>query len=518
MNFLSAPETSTPDRPSPAAAYGLSLAACVGTALLATPLLGVVDLANIVMLFLLVVVLVAVTLGRAPALAASFFSVALFDFLFVPPRFSLTVTDGQYLITFTVMFVVALIIGQLTARLRFDVEEAARRERQTQALYGMARELSGALSVAQVQDIVGQFATDFLGASASLLLPDEAGQLVAVGGSDGTHFSAAHLQAVYTSGEPMMFVADRHGFAPAMIFPLTAPQGVRGVMVIAAQEVERVLPHNRRPLLEAVASLAAIVVERLHYAQAAQHAQLGVESERLRSSLLSAVSHDLRTPLTVLVGLADALTRSRPPLAGGQQETAAAIRDESMRMSSLVHNLLDMARLQSGSVHLRREWQPLEEIVGSSLAGLETRLAGQHVVTHLPADLPLLEFDAVLMERVLFNLLENAIKYAPGGEIVIAAKLVAGEVEVSVSDDGLGLAPGSEHAVFELFERGRQEGATTGAGLGLAICRAIVEAHGGRIAAANKAGGGACFSFFLPLGVPPAIDEAALASGSGASQ
>jgi len=514
MNALSAHETPEPDRLSPALAYALSLAACVGTALLATPLVGVVDLANIVMLFLLTVVLLAVTLGREQALVASFFSVALFDFFFVPPRFSFTVTDAQYLITFAVMFVVALIIGQLTARLRFDAEETARRERQTKALYGMARELSGALNVAQVQEIAGKFARDFLGAALSLLLPDQGGQLVAVGGAGATHVSAAHLQAVYASGEPLMFVADRSGFAPAMIFPLSAPMGVRGVMVIAAQEVERVLPQSRRPLLEAVASLAAIVVERLHYAEVAQHAQLGVESERLRSSLLSAVSHDLRTPLTVLVGLADSLTLSRPPLSGAQQETAAAIREQTMRMSSLVHNLLDMARLQSGSVRLRREWQPLEEIVGSSLASLESRLAGQRVVTHLPADLPLLEFDAVLMERVLFNLLENAVKYAPGGEIVIAAQAAEGEVEISVSDDGPGLAPGSESAVFELFERGRQEGATTGVGLGLAICRAIVEAHGGRIVAANKPGGGTRFSFFLPRGVPPGFDEASPAQNA----
>jgi two-component system sensor histidine kinase KdpD len=382
----------------------------------------------------------------------------------------------------------------------------------------MARELSGALSVAQVQEIAGKFARDFLGASVSLLLPDKAGQLVAVGGRGAMHFSAAHLQAVYTSGEPMMFVADRSGFSPAMIFPLTAPLGVRGVMVIAAQEVERVLPKNRRPLLEAVASLAAIVVERLHYVDVAQHAQLGVESERLRSSLLSAVSHDLRTPLTVLVGLADSLTLSRPALAGAQQETAAAIRDQSMRMSSLVHNLLDMARLQSGSVRLRKEWQPLEEIVGSSLASLESHLVGQRVITRLPADLPLLAFDAVLMERVLFNLLENAIKFAPGGEIVIAAQVADGEVEISVCDEGPGLVPGSENAMFELFERGRQEGATSGVGLGLAICRAIVEAHGGRIMAANKPEGGACFSFFLPLGVPPALDEGSLAPAAEGRQ
>lgn len=517
MDSLSAYETSESARLSPALAYALSLAACVGTTLLATPLLGVVDLANIVMLFLLAVVLVAVTLGREQAVAASFFSVALFDFFFVPPRFSLAVTDAQYLITFAVMFAVALIIGQLTARLRFEARETARRERQTKALYAVARELSGVLEIEQVQAIVDRFARDFLGAAVSLLLPDQAGQLQPVGGAEAKNFSAAHVAAVYRSGEPTMFVADAHGYAPAMILPLSTPMGVRGVMVIATQEVAQVLPENRQPLLEAMASLAALVVERLHYVEVAQQALLGIESERLRSSLLSAVSHDLRTPLTILVGLADSLVLSRPPLAAMQAETAGLIRDQALHMSSLAHNLLDMARLQSGSIRLRKEWQPLEEIVGSSLAILEQRLAGCRVTTRLPDDLPLLAFDAVLMERVLFNLLDNAIKYAPGGEIAIEARLAAGQVEISVCDNGPGLAPGMENAAFELFERGRQEGATSGAGLGLAICRAIVEAHGGRIQAGNQPSGGACFTFTLPLGTPPALDNPPVGLAENAS-
>lgn len=513
-----------PSAAAPLAAYAGAVAACVATALMATPLIGVVDLANIVMLFLLVVVLVALSLGRGPAVLAAFLSVALFDFLFVPPRFSLAVVDAQYLITFAVMLAVALLIGQLTARLRLEAEETARRETQTRALYDMARELSGAVDAAQVQAVAGRFVRNALDASLTLLLPDAAGHLRPVdAGSDGrdgsdggkaageaarkgVHIPAVHADAVFASGQAMMFVADQDGFAPAMLFPLTAPQRVCGVMVVSAASAERVLPAARRPLLEAVASLAAIVVERLLSAAAVQHAQFGIESERLRSSLLSAVSHDLRTPLTVLVGLADSLAVGKPPLPPAQAETAAAIREQALRMSSLVHNLLDMARLQAGKVCLRREWQPFEEVVGSALSGLEASLHGRRVRIDLPADLPLLEFDAVLIERVLHNLLENAAKYAPDGEISIGARVLPEVVEIAVCDVGPGLPPGGAEGLFSLFERGRHEGGTDGAGLGLAICRAIVEAHGGAIRAEPHAGGGACFRFTLPRGTPPAFD------------
>ncbi len=510
-----------PSATAPPSAYAGAVAACVATALMATPLIGVVDLANIVMLFLLVVVLVALSLGRGPAVLAAFLSVALFDFLFVPPRFSLAVVDAQYLITFAVMLAVALLIGQLTARLRLEAEETARRETQTRALYDMARELSGAVDAAQVQAVAGRFVRNALDASLTLLLPDAAGHLHPVeagsGGSDGgkaaggaarkgVHIPAVHADAVFASGQAMMFVADQDGFAPAMLFPLTAPQRVCGVMLVSAASAERVLPAVRRPLLEAVASLAAIVVERLLSVAAVQHAQFGIESERLRSSLLSAVSHDLRTPLTVLVGLADSLAVGKPPLPPAQAETAAAIREQALRMSSLVHNLLDMARLQAGKVCLRREWQPFEEVVGSALSGLEASLHGRRVRIDLPADLPLLEFDAVLIERVLHNLLENAAKYAPDGEISIGARVLPEVVEIAVCDAGPGLPPGGAEGLFSLFERGRHEGGTDGAGLGLAICRAIVEAHGGAIRAEPHTGGGACFRFTLPRGTPPAFD------------
>jgi two-component system sensor histidine kinase KdpD len=244
----------------------------------------------------------------------------------------------------------------------------------------------------------------------------------------------------------------------------------------------------------------------------AQGATLRIESERLRNSLLSAMSHDLRTPLAALYGLADTLALAPPGLSAQQQEIAGAIRDEARRMNALVNNLLDMARIQSGEIRLNLQWQPFEEVVGSALQAARAALGGRKVSTELAAELPLVSFDAVLIERVLVNLLENAGKYTPpGAPVEILARAQGGELLVSVRDHGPGVAPGQEERIFEKFTRGQAESATPGVGLGLAICRAIVEAHRGRIrvepASAERPGPGATFTFSLPLGAPPALDQ-----------
>jgi two-component system sensor histidine kinase KdpD len=481
----------------PVIRYLWTLLACAATTLLALLLLPVIDVTNLAMLFLLTVALVAARLGSGPAVLAAFANVALFDFFFVPPRFSLVVTDGEYLITFAVMLVVGLLIGQLAARLKERASEAAEREARSQALYEMARELSGALAVEQVAATVKRFLADQVGTGATLHLPPIGADL-------------PHVRAVYEQGTPMSLATQESGYTPALLLPLRSPLGTRGVLQIAAGNADTsIFAADKRPLLDAVASLAAIAVERIHFSEVAQAVTLGMESERLRSALLSAVSHDLRTPLTVLVALADSLALAPPAQPAAQAEIAAALRDQSLRLSRLVHNLLDMARLQVGGITLRKEWQPLEEVVGSSLAAMASVLLDRPVRIDLAADLPLLEFDAVLLERVFCNLLENAVKYAPEGEIGIAAERCADGVAVAVTDHGPGLPAGMRERIFATFERGGQEGATPGVGLGLAICRAIVEAHGGRIRAENPPAGGARFVFTLPAGSPPRIEEEA---------
>lgn len=487
--------------------HGAALAACVFTALLATPLMQVLELSNIVMLFLLTVVGVGLRFGRGPAVTAAFVGVGLFDFFFVKPRFSFAVSDVQYLVTFVVMLAVALTIGQLTAVLKVQAESALRREQRVRSLYEMARDLSSALMVEQVSGIAQRFLAAEFQAQGTLLIADENGQLQPVP-EGGCAVDLAVAQWAFSKERPAGLGTDTLPASATLVLPLKAPMRSRGALVILPPKATSWGPAQQR-LLETCASLLAISLERIHYIEVAQASTVQIESERLRNSLLSAISHDLRTPLSGLVGMADALEASGHDLPNQQREIAAAMRQSAVRMGALVNNLLDMARLEAGAVQLNRQWQPLEEVVGSALAACQAALKGRPIEVRLAEHLPLLHLDAVLIERVLVNLLENAAKYTPpGSPIELHAEQASGQVMICLDDRGPGLPPGREESLFQKFERGSRESALPGVGLGLAICRAIVQAHGGRIHAENREGGGARFTVTLPTGSPPSDDGA----------
>lgn len=505
--------------------YALTILACVGTTVIATPLLGHLDLANIVMLFLLTVLLVAVKLGRNAAILASILSVLLFDIFFVPPRFSLAVNNIQYLVTFAVMLVTALITAHLAAGLKQRAQESQIREQRTQALYQFARQLAGTLTIEQVAEIAQAFIKAQFNARSTLLLPgDDEQRLTEVSGHASLPVEHHLAQVALDSGQPVRSDAvGGMGYAP-LYLPLQASMRIRGVLAVgfeakAAAEAETKVKVNPEVavspesvlLLETLASLIAIAVERLHYVQVAQASEVKMLTERLRSSILSALSHDLRTPLTAMVGLADTLFLVKPTLPATALETARALHEQADRLAGLVGNLLDMARLNAGEVTLRREWQPLEEVIGASIKLLGCALERHPVKVELPRDLPLLEFDAVLVERVLCNLLENAAKYSPDGSAIeLSAKEAPDFIEVVVADRGPGFPATRRDDLFKMFVRGESESGKPGTGLGLAICKAIVESHGGRIAAENREGGGADVRFTLPKGQPPVVEEEAL--------
>jgi two-component system sensor histidine kinase KdpD len=488
--------------------YGQALAAVVAVTLFATPLRDALELANIVMLFLLAVLFSAIKLGRGPAVLTAFLSVAAFDFFFVPHRFSFAVSDIEYLVTFAVMLTVALSIAHLTTGLGFQAKVAESRERRMRALYEMARELSSALVVEQIEEIGDRFVSSTFGVHAHLLLPDDKGKLpVTIERGDVLDLGIA--QWALDHGESAGCGTDTLPASHYLYVPLKATMRVRGVMAIAPRQEGGLLNPEQQRLLDTFAALIGIALERVHYITVAQEALVSMESERLRNGLLSSISHDLRTPLTGLVGLIDAMMLIEPKLEPQHQEFAGAIREQAMRTSAQVNNLLDMARLQAGKVTLKREWQPLEDAVGAALQARAAVLGGHSVHIDLPGDLPVLELDAVLMERVFCNLLENAAKYTPPGSVIeISARVAGSEVEISVCDNGPGLPHGREQAIFEKFTRGQEESNVVGVGLGLAIVRAIVAAHGGRVWANNRSPQtGACFVFTLPVGNPPAIKD-----------
>jgi two-component system sensor histidine kinase KdpD len=489
--------------------YAFAVGACLLTTLVSFPLVRLFDLANIVMLFLLGVVLVAVKWGRGPSMLAAVLSVASFDFFFVQPRFSFAVSDVQYLLTFAVMLAVGLLIGQLTANLRFAAQVSATRERRAQALFELSRDLSGALLTSQVVESAESLARRTFGCDVRVLLPDANDQL-----SFDTNLPAT----LDTSVADWAFRnGQRAGVATATLpgsqwhfVPLKAPMRTRGVLALLPAKPRWLLIPEQIQQLETLARQIAIALERVHYVDVAQAAVVQMESERLRNTLLAAMSHDIRTPLTALVGQAEVLAASKP-LTPDQLGSAQTISQEARELSTLVTNMLEMARLESGHVELRKDWQSVEEVVGSAIRASRHALGTLLVRTELPDDLPLVEFDASLIERVLVNLLENAAKYGVNPiptepSILVSASITASMLVMTVRDFGPGLplnVKGKEEDLFAKFTRGNSESSTRGVGLGLAICKAIIDAHRGKITAAQATGGGAEFTFTLPRNPPP---------------
>ena len=492
------------------------VAFCTGIAWLMFPYFG---LSNLIMIYLLGVVAVAARSGRAPTVLASVLSVATFDFFFVPPYFSFAVSDTQYMVTFAVMLVVALVISGMTVRIRAQADSARDRERRTAALYAMSRELANTRGVMSLLAIAIQHIVEVFPAEVAVLLPDAAGRLGAQSVPAATLRVDATEQAVaqwvFEHKELAGLGTSTLPGAAALYVPLIGSRGAVGVLGVRPTEAHAFDSPEQLHLLETFANQTALAIERAALAEEAQAAQLRVEGERLRNSLLSSVSHDLRTPLAVITGSASTLLESGGALeATVRQDLLRTIREEAERLNRLVQNLLEMTRLEAG-VEVRKEWHSLEEVLGAALSRLEMALRDRPVHTDIAKDLPLIPMDDVLVEQVLINLLENAARYTPAGTAIdIRAWTEDGRVIVEVADRGPGLAAGDEIRIFEKFYRGAAPD-SRGAGLGLAICRAILEAHGGRIWAQNRPDGGAIFRFSLPVEDPPLFLEPRMTESEG---
>jgi two-component system, OmpR family, sensor histidine kinase KdpD len=480
------------------AAAGLGL--CTGLAFALFPYLA---LTNLMMIYLLTVVIIASLLDRGPAIFASLFSVAVFAFFFVPHYYSFSLANTEYAITLAVMLIVSILISNLTSRIRHQARAARQQERQTAALYDMSRNLTTKLSLPDLlQEAIGQISKTF-DSLVSILMPDGAGNLHLSAGKDfSDDYGSEMLVAnwVYRYGHFAGLGTKTLPKARGFYLPLRASQRMIGVLRLEPAHPNKMIDLKSLRFLEALGSQVALAIEREHLCQQTQQAQVQIEAEQLRNSLLSSVSHDLRTPLTVIAGSASSLLEGETSLdSPTKTELTQTIYEEAKRLDRLVHNLLEMSRLQSGQTKLNREWHVLEEVVGCALAQLESQLHHHPVVIQLPADLPMVRIDALLMERVFINLLENAVKYTPAQTPVeISGWVTQQELLLEVADRGPGLAPGDEELVFEKFYQA-SSGSTRGVGLGLAICRSIIEAHGGRIWAANRPGGGATFRFTLLL-------------------
>ncbi len=476
--------------------------------------------ANLAMIFLLGIVYVAARCGRGPGILASIVSVVVLDFVYVPVRMSFQPADVQYLFTVAVMLLIALLISGLTSRVREQREAAERGAQRMESLYRLSCDLSGLadaenLALAAARQIAKGFGCD---ATIFLQSPDETLKSVSTRSStdqlsqlDLNNVRRVLQQPVTSEGRPNIVPAG-----DALFLPLVGTEGPMGVLALWPVQPDQMLSAEERPLLTMVANQIGVALERDQLAVRAQKALVEAETERLRNSLLNSVSHDLRTPLAVITGASSTLLKSDgrydPAI---RRELYQTIFDDSNRLAHLVDNLLHMTRIESGTVTVRKQLTPLDDVIGSAVRRAGDVRSTHVVTTSLPETLPLVPIDPVLIEQVLINLLENAARYVPAGSPVeIAAHIEAGQVSIEVTDRGPGLPPGDEERVFQKFYRGRgPEDGHQGAGLGLAICRAIVEAHGGRIFAENRAGGGALFRFLLPLEpLPSSIDNDVIAS------
>lgn len=486
--------------------YAWAAAGCVAITLAATPLLGHLELTNIVMLYLLGMVGISYRFGRGPAALSAVLSVAAFDFFFVPPRFTFAVSDAQYAVTFGVMLLVGLLIGQLTAGLKFQAQVSASRERRAHLLFELTRDLSAALLAEQVVELGEAAVQRHFGGRAIVMVSDAQDRLV-LPKEAPEGFDASVADWCFNKAQPAGYATSTLAAQTWHYAPLQAPMRVRGVLALKPAQPRWLLIPEQKQQLDTLVRQVAIALERVHYVEIAQQALVQMESERLRNALLAAISHDVRTPLTALIGLAEQLRASQPPLSASQGELAGTLSQQARELNTMVSNLLDMARLQSGAVNLRLEWGSIEEVIGSSLRAVQHILPSGKLRVHVPAGLPLVEFDAALIERVIVNLLENASKHgAPPVEV--DAAITPDSLVVRVRDHGPGLPPalkGREEQLFEKFTRGQSESTTRGVGLGLAICKAVVDAHKGTINGHNAPDGGAEFTVRLPRREPPPL-------------
>ncbi len=472
------------------------------------------DLANLVMVYLLGVVFVATRFGRGPSALASILSVVLLDVLFVQPYFSLTVADSEYLLTLVSMLIVGMVISNLMANVRSQAKVASYRERRAAVLYAMSKDLSSS----QTEDQIVKFAVKHLhsefGSRNVILFPDQNGRIVYPNQSSlpesyhGADLSVA--QWVFEHNETAGQGTHTLPGADAVYFPIHDGDKVMGVLALLPINLRRIFLPEQQKLLETLLRQIGQALSRIRISEQAKSTQMQIEAERLRNSLLSAISHDLRTPLATIVGSASTLLDDDVHLKPEDKlDLSRAILDEAERMSNLINNILDMARLDAGIVKLNKQWHPVEEIIGTVLTNLQKHLFGRQVNVSIPPGIPLIFADGVLIEQVLINLIENALRYTPSGtNIDIIIETSQQEIKIAVADYGLGIPKGQEEHLFEKFYQANNEGAQSGVGLGLTICRAIVEAHGGAINVRNKLEGGAVFTFTLPNDLtPPKLEE-----------
>jgi two-component system sensor histidine kinase KdpD len=506
----------SPDRPamppeenplrlhSPLSRYLGSLLLVAGATALGFMIGGRLEPTNLVMLYLLIVVIAAIYLGRGPAILTSILGVLAFDFFFVLPYFTFAVSDTQYVITFIALFLVGMVISQLTARAREQADAAQQREAETAELYDLSRDLAAAAELDVILRALIKHCEQTFGREIVVLLP-EGNRIVSRLASAGLSLSDEELAVgdwVYRHGEPAGRHTNTLPAAQLRYLPLKTAQGVVGVLGVGKPgTAEHDLTPAQRRLMEAFANQAAQAIERVRLAEEARQIKLLQAAEKLQNALLNSISHDLRTPLVSITGALTSLEEQSDSLDDeNRRSLIITAREEADRLNRLVGNLLSMTRIESGAITLHCEPGDIQDVIGTALEQLGKRVADHDIKVNVPEDFPLIPMDFTLIVQVVVNLLENAVKYSPRGSLIeVTASLQDAKTRLEIADRGVGIPPEDLMRVFDKFYRVRRPESVSGTGLGLSISKGIVEAHRGNIFARVRPGGGTIIVMELPL-------------------
>jgi two-component system, OmpR family, sensor histidine kinase KdpD len=469
------------------------------------------DLVNIVLFYLLPVLISAVRWGRGPSFFAAFLGVLAFDFFFVPPVLSFTVSDVRYVFSFVIFLLIALVTGTMATKLRNELEKTRQRERRTLALYALSREIAAETDLQQVlKTFVEKMAEAINGEVIVLIHDPDADVLREVAAAppdsalpDEKERAVAHwvLEHGQSAGKGTEIIRE----AKELLFPVKAEDKTLAVLAIKLNSEDEILTTEQLQLIEAFTNLAAVAIIRVQLAKEAEQAKWLAESERLHTALLNSISHDLRTPLASITGAVTSLLSEENVYS---QEAKGVllqtIKEEAQRMNRFVANLLDMVRLESGILKPNKQWCDIQDIVGVVLREINDILQGHPLRINIPQDLPLVKADFILMEQVIINLLENTIKYSPpDSEISISAHYSDKTLLVTVADRGPVIPMQEREHVFDKFYRLHSLKHVSGTGLGLSICKGIIEAHGGKIWVDSPSEYGNRFTFSLPISEQP---------------
>ncbi|OHD70986.1 MAG: hypothetical protein A2W19_07635 [Spirochaetes bacterium RBG_16_49_21] len=491
--------------------YAASAACIFGVTLLSLFLVGVTGYWTIALIYLLSVSILALIIGPGPVLLAATISALLWNFLFIPPLYTFRINKLEDALMFGTYFVIAIILGSLTSRLRSKEKALRVREQRITELYEFSKSLGNAVGIDEVVSTAVRYMERYLGSGIAVILSDDSGSLAAnphAGSSLGLSLKERGVaEWSFRNKRPAGLFTDTIPHSDARYVPLIAPGSVVGVLCIRPSSGAS-FTLEQEGFLQNIVYQLSTRIERENLSMMRQKALLVEESERLYNILLNSISHEIRTPLTAITAasssMLDDAIEARPEI---RRALSEEIRKASRRLNRLVDNLLDINRLESGMLKLNRQAYDLGDLVSVAVRRLGSELVSHNVIVSIDDGLPMISVDFALMEQVFVNLLYNAVMYTPAGSAIsVGAAADRNMMTVTVSDNGPGINNGDIPFIFDKFRRGSNS-AAGGTGLGLSICKGIMEAHGGSISAKNNASGGAVFTIQLPFNIPDTSNE-----------